>query len=122
MFWWIYGMVLWSPYRTQLIAFGSTDFEGWAFGEVFIPPIIGFLFLWSTWASLLALRQPMRYRKMAVVGSNLIAGLLLMLLGAAYASLSCLALGLAVLLTGLCWSFVLHRIAFRRSNLIFSQS
>jgi hypothetical protein len=123
MFWWIYGMVLWSPYRTQLIAFGmSIDTEGWVFGELFIPPVVGLLFLWSTWASLLALRQPMRYRKIAVVGSNLLPGLSLILLGTGSASSSFPAFGLAVLLTGLCWSFILYRIAIRRSNLIFAQS
>jgi hypothetical protein len=122
MFWWIYGMLLWSPYRTQLIALGmSTDAEGWGFGELFIPPIVGFLFLWSTLASLLALRQPMRHRKIAVAGSNLIPGLLLSLLGMGSGSLSFLVFGLAVLLTGLCWGFILYRIAIRRSNLLFAQ-
>jgi hypothetical protein len=85
--WWLFGMLLWLPYQKQLSAFGmDIDDNGWAFGVLFVPPVIGLMFLLSTLASLTALRQSMRDGKMAVVGSNMVPGLLLILLAIGTAS------------------------------------
>src|SRR5258705_4468049 len=116
--WWLFGMLLWLPYRKQLSASGmDIDDNGWAFGVLFVPPVIGLLFLLSTLASLIALRQSMRDRKLAVVGSNTVPGLLLMLLAIGSASWGYLGFDIVMLLMGLCWGLVLYRIAIRRSKL-----
>jgi hypothetical protein len=117
-FWWFLGMLVWLPYQTRQRFGIGLDAEGWGFGELFIPSIVGILFLFSTLASVLALRRRMRYRKIAVVGSNVMPGLLLFLSG----SLSFIYLGFGMLLAGLCWGLVLYRIAVRRTKLIFAQS
>ena len=121
-FWRLFGMVFWLPYPTRQ-SFGiGLDAEGWGFGEFFVPPIVGVLFLLSTLASMLALRQPMRYRKMAVVGSNMVPGLLLILRGIGSSSLDYLGFSIVMLLTGLCWGLILYRIAIRRTKLVFAES
>jgi hypothetical protein len=115
---WQLFVLLWIPYQKQLGAFGlAMDVEGWGFGELFVPPVIGLLFLWSTLASLVALCQPMRNRKIAVIGSNIVPGLLLILLAAWQGSLAFLGFSTVMLLTGLCWGLVLYRIAIRHSKL-----
>jgi hypothetical protein len=119
--WWLFGMLLWLPYQKQLNAFGMDVHDvGWAFGVYFIPPIIGLMFLLSTLASLIALRQSTRDRKMVVVGSNMVPGLLLLLLALGSASWGYLVFDIAMLLMGLCWGFILYRIAIRRSKLRFA--
>jgi hypothetical protein len=115
---WRLFVLLWMPYQKQLNAFGmGMDTEGWAFGELFVPPIIGLLFLWSTLASVMALRQPMRNRKIAVIGSNMVPGLLLISTATWNGSLALLGFSVVVVLTGLCWGLVLYRIAIRRRKL-----
>jgi hypothetical protein len=121
-FWRLFGMLLWLPYPTRQ-SFGiGLDAEGWGSGEIIVPLIVGILFLLSTMASGLALRQPMRYREIAVVGSNMVPGLLLILLMIGSPDLSYLGFGLVMLLTGLCWGLVLYRIAIRRAKFIFARS
>jgi hypothetical protein len=121
-FWRLFGMLVSLPYPTRQSFGVGLDAEGWGFGEIIVPLIAGVLFLLSTLASVLALRQPMRYRKMAVVGSNMVPGFLLILPVIGSLSVSYLGFGIVMLLTGVCWGLILYRIAIRRTKLILAQS
>jgi hypothetical protein len=121
-FWWFFGMLVWLPYQTRQRFGIDLDAEGWGLGEIFVPLVVGVLFLLSTLASVLALRQPMRYRKIAVVGSNMVPALLLILPVIGSSSLSYLGFVMLMLLTGLCWGLLLYGIAIRRTKFIFTQS
>ena len=119
--WWLFGVLLWLPYEERLMAFGmAVDGEGWAFGVLLFPPVIGLMFLLSTLASLIALHQSIRDRKMAVLWSNMAPGLLLTLLAIGTASWGFLGFDIGMLLMGLCWGLALYQIAMRHSKLRFA--